>query len=122
MGRNKQDSGNSKAKRTSTAQPLAEPDLKGATMDAGRSGDWMSTDELRAAALAAVEAGGGVTLRLDGIDHLDASALQILLALDAEQKKRGVQLEITGASPHLRQWFAYAGAAEQFFHDGAEAR
>ena len=82
----------------------------------------MPAEELRAAALGAVEAGHDVTLHLGGIDHLDASALQILLALDAEQKRCGRQLEVTNTSPHLRQWFEYAGAAEQFLQDGVEAQ
>jgi len=58
-----------------------------------------------------LEAGCDVTANLGNIDHLDASALQILLALDAEQKKQGWNLEIANASQHLWQWFEYAGAA-----------
>jgi anti-anti-sigma regulatory factor len=40
--------------------------------------------------------------------------LQILLALDAEQKKRGRNLRLAKASPHLRQWFEFAGVADHF--------
>ena len=108
--------------RKNIAQPEGESSPKQAVVNADRAGDWMVADELRAAALSAVEAGSDVTFQLSGIDHLDASALQILLALNAEQKRRGRQLELTGASPHLRQWFVYAGAAEEFFSNGAEAR
>lgn len=79
-----------------------------------RSGDWMPAEELRDAALTAVGQGKDVTLDLDRVDHLDASALQILLALDAEQKKRGRNLQLAKASPHLRQWFEFAGVAEFF--------
>ena len=79
-----------------------------------RSGDWMPSEELREAALAALEQGKDVTLDLDRVDHLAASALQILLALAAEQKKRGRNLRLAKASPHLRQWFEFAGVADHF--------
>jgi ABC-type transporter Mla MlaB component len=48
------------------------------------------------------------------VEYLDAGALQILLALDAEQKSQGRHLELANASTHLRQWFDYAGAADHF--------
>jgi anti-anti-sigma regulatory factor len=53
-----------------------------------------------------------LTLDLSGVDHLDASALQILLALEAEQRRRGRRLHLVHPSEPLRQWFEYAGAAE----------
>ncbi|MGA9069681.1 MAG: STAS domain-containing protein [Terracidiphilus sp.] len=122
MGRTKLDGGGGKVMRKNPARIEVKSSPKQAVVNADRSGDWMASDELRAAALSAVEAGSDVTLQLGGIDHLDASALQILLALNAEQKRRGRQLELAGASPQLRQWFAYAGAAEEFFPDGVEGR
>lgn len=79
----------------------------------------MPAEELRAVALGALEAGNDITLNLDRVDHLDASALQILLALSAEQKKRGRDFQLVNASPNLLQWFGLAGAADHFFHDGA---
>jgi anti-anti-sigma regulatory factor len=106
--------GSGKAKRTHGATPENELNRARACIDVERGGDWMPAEELCAAALAAVEAGNDLTINLDRIEHLDASALQILLALDAEQKKRGRGLELADASPHLRQWFDYAGAADQF--------
>ncbi len=87
-----------------------------------RSGDWMPADELRKCALTALSEGKNVTLNLDKIDHLDASALQILLALDAELKKRGENLRLAKVSPHLHKWFEFAGADEHFFHERADAR
>ncbi len=74
----------------------------------------MPSDELRDAARAALGENNDGVLNLGRLDHLDASARQILLALDAEQKRRGRTLELANASPHLRQWFEYAGAADQF--------
>jgi len=62
--------------------------------------------------LSAVKTGHEVTVNLGKVDHLDASALQILLALDAEQQRQGRHLKLANASPHLRQWFEYAGATE----------
>jgi anti-anti-sigma factor len=82
----------------------------------------MAAEELRETALKAMEADGDITLNLDGVDHLDASSLQILLALGKEQKKRGRHLDMVNASSHLRRWFEYSGAADDFFRDGAEAR
>jgi anti-anti-sigma regulatory factor len=43
-------------------------------------------------------------------EHLDTSALQILLALDREQRQRGGQLRLENPSASLRRWFDYAGA------------
>jgi len=71
----------------------------------------MPAEELWEAAQAAVSQGKDVTLNLDKIDHLDASALQILLALDEEQKKHGRHLQLANASSNLRYWFEYSGAA-----------
>jgi anti-anti-sigma regulatory factor len=93
-------------------QPQTEQIPESATIEANRSGEWLDVEELRAAALAAVSEGRDVTVNLNQVDHLDASALQILLALDREQKKLQRQLHLTNASNHLRQWFEYAGATE----------
>ena len=119
--RTKQDGTKSRVKPSRATRPKASQDHRLLSIDVGRSGDWMPAEELRDAALAALEGHRDVTVNLGNVDHLDASALQILLALDTEQKRRGRQLELANASTHLRQWFEYAGAAEQFFHDG-EAR
>jgi len=62
-----------------------------------------------------LEVGGDVAVNLDRVDHLDASALQILLALDLEQKRRGQNLRLDHASPDLQKWFQFAGVADQFF-------
>ena len=84
------------------------------SFDVERSGEWMPSEDLREVALAALEAGGDVAVNLDRIDHLDASALQILLALSVEQKRRGKDLQLAHASPALQKWFEFAGAADQF--------
>lgn len=90
------------------------PGQQHAVIELERSGDWMPAEELRETALAALAASHDMTLNLDRIDHLDASAMQILLALDVEQKNRGQHLHLVNASPQLRQWFEFSGAAEHF--------
>ncbi len=88
--------------------------MERAVFDVERSGDWMPVEELREAALKVVGEGKDVTLNLKSLNHLDASALQILLALELEQKKWGRQLDLINVSSDLRQWFDYSGAADQF--------
>ena len=80
-----------------------------------RDGEWMAADEFRALALEAVESGNDVQLQLEGLDRLDTSALQILLALDGQLRAAGRKLELRQVSARLREWFALAGAEEQFF-------
>lgn len=87
-------------------------------MHVERSGEWMPADELREAALAALLHGDDVTIDVDRIDHLDASALQILLALDSELKRRKQNLHIEKASPQLFKWFQFAGAGDRFIISG----
>lgn len=103
-----------RAKKARVSKSQAEPVRSPASIDAERSGGWMPSEDLREAALAALSTSGDVALNLQGIDYLDASALQILLALDTEQKKLGQNLHLANASPHLRQWFDFAGVADHF--------
>jgi MFS superfamily sulfate permease-like transporter len=77
-----------------------------------RGGDWLPPEEFRSVALAAAGAEGNLIVNLQGVDHLDASALQILLALAAERKKRGQGLKLAHASLALSRWFEYAGGRE----------
>ena len=84
---------------------------------AERSGDWIPAEELRREVQTAMEAGHDVTIDLERLEHLDGSALQVLLALNREQKKRGRELKLGNASPILRQWFDYAGTTSSFDWD-----
>jgi len=77
-----------KAGRAQSATSRTERNVEQILIKVERSGDWMPVEELWQAVRAAVEAGHDVTLDLGRIEHLDASALQVLLALDAEQKSR----------------------------------
>jgi anti-anti-sigma factor len=74
-----------------------------------REGEWLPPEELRSLALSSVNTDGNLTVNLEGVEYLDASALQILLALAAERKKRGQALRLANASPALSHWFEYAG-------------
>lgn len=120
--RPEEDGTNSRAEPWRPTRQQSSRDHGPISIDVGQSGDWISAEELREAVLAALEGNRDVIVNLGNVNHLDASALQILLALDSEQKRRGRQLGLTNASAHLRQWFEYAGAADQFFHDEADAR
>jgi anti-anti-sigma regulatory factor len=77
-----------------------------------RDGDWLPPQEFRAIALSAAGTKGHLTVSLQAVDHLDASALQILLALAAERKKRGQGLRLADTSLALSRWFEYAGGGE----------
>jgi anti-anti-sigma factor len=115
-------SGNAKAHRTPSAAPPVKEETELRSIAVERSGDWMPAEELRESVLAALSQGNDVTLNLDKIYHLDASALQILLALDAELTKRGKNLLLAKVSPHLLKWFEFAGADQHFFHDRTEVQ
>jgi len=91
-----------------------------AEIDFESSGDWIPLDIMREAALSALEQDHDLTVNLNNIGHLDASALQILLALDREQKNKGRSLHLANASAQLRQWFEFSGAHGNFFHDSVE--
>jgi anti-anti-sigma factor len=109
--------GSANAHRKRSTRPQAEHNLEQQIIMVGRSGDWLPAEELREAAIAALSQGKNVTLNLDRVDHLDASALQILLALHAALKMRGQNLLLLKASPRLRKWFEFSGVDGRFFHE-----
>jgi ABC-type transporter Mla MlaB component len=88
-------------------------------IDVEQSGDWMPVDDMMKSALSVLEQGKELAFNLNNIDHLDASALQVLLVLEAEQKNKGRHLNLMNASQNLRQWFEYSGTAAYFFEAGA---
>jgi anti-anti-sigma regulatory factor len=107
-----------KPRRPRTSQSPLNGSSQPHIMYVERSGEWMPADELREAALAALLHGRDVTIDVDRIDHLDASALQILLALDSELKRRKQNLHIEKVSPQLFKWFQFAGADDRFIISG----
>lgn len=79
-----------------------------------REGEWLPREEFYAEALRLSAGNADVVVDLDGVDYLDASSLQMLLALDAGQKSRTHGFVLKNASPALLCWFEYAGAVKQF--------
>ncbi len=98
----------SKSKNRSNATPAAAETV----IDVTRAGDWLPPEEFRTLALSAAAAEGALTVNLQDVDHLDGAALQILLALAAERKKRGKGLRLANPSLALSRWFEYAGGRE----------
>jgi anti-anti-sigma regulatory factor len=110
--------GNAAAKKPRAARSKRARSLERVVIDVERSGDWMPIDDMMKTALSALKQDKELTLNLNNIDHLDASALQVLLAIDVEGRSRGRHLDIVNASQDLRRWFEYSGAAAQFFEKG----
>jgi anti-anti-sigma factor len=79
-----------------------------------RSGEWMPADELRDKSLSLLGESENISLNLDKVEYLDASALQILLAIEIEQQKQGLHLHLVNTSQYLLRWFELAGAGEHF--------
>jgi anti-anti-sigma factor len=104
---------NSRTKpRSRPASPKADREPERTLIAAERCEEWIPVEELKKEALRAAGKGRDVTVDLGRIDHLDASALQVLLALESEQKRQGRTLELSSTSPLLRRWFEYAGAED----------
>jgi len=85
------------------------------TLCAGRSGEWMEALELRRRATEELEAHSQlreVVIDVGGLEHLDASALQVLVAIRGELRGRKGRLRLEHASEGLRRWFRYAGAED----------
>ena len=95
--------------------------MRRVVVEVERSGGWISADELRLGALKALEQGKDALIDVQKIEHLDASALQVLLALEIAQTKRGHQVKVENASQNLRQWFEYAGASGHFQIGGQDS-
>jgi len=107
--------GRGKDTDTAAAVPVAR-------LHAGQAGGWMEASALRGWVMGQLGQGQPpeMIIDLEGLEHLDASALQVLLAIGSEQKRRGGVLRLENVSAGMRQWFAWAGAAE--LPEFAEAR
>ncbi len=98
-----------KTKSAGAAQPVASHILKVA-----RDGDWLAPCDFSESCCQAVADHVDMVIDLEGLDHLDASALQILLALRMEQQQNSRRLSLTNASTSLLRWFEFAGAIQLF--------
>ena len=74
------------------------------------SGDWIPPDLLQEAAIAAWRKGTDVKVSLESVEHLDASALQILIALAASLQRDSHKLELIDPPAALERWFRLTGA------------
>jgi len=74
------------------------------------SGDWIPSDLLQDSALAAWRKGKNVKVSLESVEHLDASALQILVALANSLQRDSHKLELVNLPAALERWFCLAGA------------
>ncbi len=110
---------NSQANQTDSTGRQPESMITDDVIDVARSADWMPADELRGRVLRILDEGKHLTFNLDALSHLDASALQILLAAQLESRRLGRDLHLQNVSSDLRQWFELA-AAEQLFPESAE--
>jgi anti-anti-sigma factor len=117
----KHSNGSGRRSKTPRVKGLHTEEARAVLIDVERSGDWMPADELRDMAMTALAASAGMTLNLDRIDHLDASAMQVLLAIEAAEESLGHHLKLVNASPKLQQWFELSGAAGHFFGDQRNA-
>lgn len=84
------------------------------TIEAVRSGEWVPAEELKDLAAQALRDGKDLLVNMDGIGYLDASVLQVLVAMKAEQEKSGGAIQLASASTDLQRWFEYAGATGSF--------
>lgn len=104
----------SRSKTVRETEPQTKKTPSHAAIEVQESGEWIAAAELKERSLEALKESKDLIFNLGNISHLDASALQILLAVDIEQKKQGRQLHLANVSADLRQWFQHAGSIERF--------
>ena len=71
-----------------------------------------SAQKLRQTALDAARLGSNVVADVSAVEHLDCSALQILVALRMALRDHGNDLQLTGASDSLKQTLRIVGFLE----------
>lgn len=70
-------------------------------------------EEVRQAALQALERGGDILVDCTAAEHLDGSIFQILLALRKALRSRGQELHLSGVSPSLSRYAWLSGLLEK---------
>ncbi|MFT4114994.1 STAS domain-containing protein [Silvibacterium sp.] len=90
-----------------TSQPAAVAETQAA--GSVRVSAYATTEDLHRQV---IDLAGSKDLEVDlsGLASLDASALQVLLALASEQTERGLGLQVRHVSPALGQWLESSGA------------
>lgn len=76
--------------------------------------DLFKVDELYQAAHALLERGEDLCLEWEKVEHLDTSALQILLTLRRGLNEKGKRMQLSALSPQLEKYLASAGFAGAF--------
>lgn len=109
--------------------PMIRSTHAGATVRAGRHGEWLDPEDLRAKLVSEIEhatgvvADGvpagqrGIVVDMSELEHLEAAGLEVLLAAHAELCRRGQRLHVQNCSESLEHWFGYAGADELLSRD-----
>lgn len=77
---------------------------------------------LHQAAMEVAELGRGVVVECSGVESLDYSAIQILLALKNHQTSRSLPCDLVGVSPDLAQSLALVELRQTPLPDGSPAR
>jgi anti-anti-sigma regulatory factor len=67
------------------------------------------------AACESVASGGPVIMHVAGLDRVDASIFQILLALQRDARRQGQSLQVIGAGPAMQQLGYLLGGDQSFF-------
>jgi anti-anti-sigma regulatory factor len=79
-------------------------------LKAMHASETVPAEQLRLHALDLLESNVDLTVDFTGMESLDLSTLQVLLALEIEQAEKNLRLCLAGVSPGLLRWFEYAGA------------
>lgn len=112
----KNDAPNELTSNELTSSPVLDAPIRVKAADAG---EWLPAETLKAEFVRAVVDGKSITVDLDSLTHLDAGALQVLLAAELELKRSSKSLTLENVSDDLKAWLGYAGAS---FHcaEGAD--
>lgn len=94
------------AKRRKSGSARAAASSGSLAIGVSCSGEWLPVEELHRKLSTAMESSKQVCLDVSGLDQVDASTLQLLLAPSRE----GGLVQLLNASPALCQWLTYAGA------------
>jgi len=82
------------------------------TFSAAYEGEWLPAEDFQRLAIEAASDPDGVEIHVQGLDHLDCTALQVLCALRRKLLADGRIFRLAALSPTLLSAFALAGAGE----------
>jgi len=79
-----------------------------------RAGEWMAAEELKSELLDWKDQNHAPVLDLAGINYMEASCLQVIVAFQNGNPDKGQALTFENISPGLREWIKFAGATDFF--------